>query len=117
MNVAELIEKRFGMVTRANANPLVEEVDIALTRILPNNPNRLAWIILNLSDNNVFISLDRRTADTHGILLTPNGGSAAMIYEEDFEGTCWAVFGVAAADNSDIFTLEVLIDREAEGVT
>lgn len=114
MNVAELIQKRFGMVTRAQANPLVEECDIARTRILPNNPNRLAWIILNLSANNVFIALDKEVADTHGILLTPNGGSATMIYEEDFEATCWEVFGSASADNSDIFALEVVIDRSTE---
>jgi len=114
MNVAELIEKRFGMVTRAQANPLVDEVDIALTRILPNNPNRLAWIILNLSANNVFISLDTDTSAAHGILLTPNGGSATMIYEEDFEATCWEVFGVAAANNSDVFALEVVIDKSVE---
>jgi len=114
MNVAELIEKRFGMVTKAQANPLVEEVMIAQTRVLPNNPNRLAWIILNLSANNVFIALDRKVSAAHGILLTPNGGSATMIYEEDFEATCWGVFGVAAADNSDIFALEVVIDRSTE---
>lgn len=114
MNVAELIEKRFGMVTRAQANPLVDECMIARTRVLPNNPNRLAWIILNLSGNNVFIALDIDVADTHGILLTPNGGSATMIYEEDFEATCWEVFGVAAGDNSDIFVLEVVIDRSVD---
>lgn len=111
MNVAELIQKRFGMVTRAQANPLVDEVDIAVTKILPNNPNRLAWIILNLSPNNVFIALDTKVASTHGILLTPSGGSATMIYEEDFEATCWEVFGTAAVDASDIFVLEVVIDR------
>lgn len=115
MNVAQLIEKRFGMVTRAQANPLVDEVDIARTKVLPNNPNRLAWIILNLSGNNVFIALDMDVGDDHGILLTPNGGSASMIYEEDFEATCWEVFGVAAADNSDVFALEVVIDRSVEG--
>lgn len=111
MNVAELIQKRFGMVTRAQVNPLVEEVDIAVTKILPNNPNRLAWIILNLSGNNIFIAPDLKVGSDHGILLTPNGGSATMIYEEDFEATCWEMFGVAAADNSDIFVLETVIDR------
>ena len=40
-----------------------------------------------------------------------------MIYEEDFEATCWEVYGVATADNSDVFALEVLIDRAVEGVT
>jgi len=111
MNVAELIEKRFGMITRAQTNILVNECMIDITRILPNNPNRLGWTILNLSANNVYLALDQNVGDDHGVLLSPNGGSASMIYEEDFEATCWQVFGVAAADNSDIFALEVLIQK------
>lgn len=114
MNVAELIEKRFGMVTRAQSNVLVNEVDIAVTRILPNNPNRLAWIIINLSGNNVFIALDMGVSAAHGILLTANGGGASMIYEEDFEATCWEVWGMSTANNQDIHALEVLIDRSTE---
>lgn len=115
MNVADLIRKRFGMVTRAQQNPLIVEAMIARLKILPNNPNRLAWIITNLSGNNVFIALDMGVGADHGILLTPNGGSATMIYEEDFEATCWEVFVVAAADNSDVFALETVIDRSVEG--
>jgi len=117
MNVAELIEKRFGMVTRATRNPLVDEMMTATLRLLPNNPNRLGWMAVNLSANNIFLALDPEVSAAHGVLLTPNGGALSMIYEEDFEATCWAVYGMAAANNSDIFVIEVLIDRSTEGVS
>lgn len=116
MNVAELIEKRFGMRTRATRNPLVNEINIAVTALLPNNPSRLGWIAVNLSANNIYLALDRDVGADHGILLSPNGGSLAMIYDEDFEAACWAVFGSATVDNSDIFVIEVLIDRSIEEV-
>lgn len=115
MNVAELIEKRFGMVTRATRNPLVNELMTATLQLLPNNPNRLGWMAVNLSANNIYLALDHGVSAAHGVLLTPNGGSLSMIYEEDFEATCWGVFGMAAADNSDIFVIEILIDRAVEG--
>ena len=115
MNVAELIERRFGMVTKAVSNPLVNEAQTAITRVLANNPNRLGWTILNLSANNVFVALDQGVSADHGILLAPNGGNASMRYEEDFEATCWAVWAVAAANNSDIFCLEVIIAKSTEG--
>jgi len=109
MNVSELIENRFGILTRANPNPLVDEVMIARTQILSNNPNRLGWIAVNLSPQNIWLAMDMNVSAAHGILLTANGGSVSLIYEEDFEATCWEVFAVAAADNSDIFVLEVVI--------
>lgn len=117
MNVAKLIEKRYGILTRATRNPLVEELNEATLQLLPNNPNRLGWMAVNLSANNIFLALDIGVSAEHGILLTPNGGSFTMFYEEDFEATCWAVYGMAGADASDIFVIEVLIDREiGEGV-
>lgn len=115
MNVAKLIEREFGIVTRATRNPETEVLNEATLQLLPNNPNRLGWMAINLSDNNIFLALDIGVSATHGVLLTPNGGSMTMIYQEDFEATCWAVYGTAAADASDIFVIEVLIDREVEG--
>ncbi len=111
MNVAELIEQQFGIFTRAQSNILVRECMIAVTKIMPNNPNRLAWTVVNLSANVVYLALDHGVGADHGILLTANGGSAGMVYTEDFEATCWEVYGVAGADNSDIFCLEVLIQK------
>ena len=115
MNVADLIAREFGVVTRVTRNPMVDEVMIAKTQILPNNPSRLGWTAVNLSANNIYIALDQDVASTHGILLTPSGGSVSVNYKEDFESVCWAAWAVAGADNSDIFIIEVLIDKDAPG--
>lgn len=115
MNVSELIEKRYGIKTRTQANPLVVAVQTAITKILPNNPNRLGWMAINLSGENIFLAFDVGVTQIRGILLTPNGGSMSSLYEEDFEATCWNVYGVSTAGPSEIFVVEVLIDRSVEG--
>jgi len=112
MKAADIIARRFGVSTWARQNPLTSVVGTSVSRVLDNNPGRLAWTIVNLSPNNVYLALDRGVGATHGILLTPNGGSASMMLDEDYEATCWEMFGVASADNSDIFVIEVLIEKE-----
>ena len=109
MNVSDLIQAKYGVLTRARTNPLVEELGLAMTMILPNNPNRLAWVICNISATNCFIAWDRNVAADHGVILVANGGTATMRMEEDFEATCWEVFGVSLGANQDLFSLSVEI--------
>lgn len=111
MNVAKLIERQFGIVTRVNQNPDAISIGTDVEQIMPNNPNRLGYTVVNLSANSVYIAYDRGVGATHGILLTANGGSVSSIFQEDFEACCWSVFAVASGAASDIYVLEVLIDR------
>ena len=109
MNVSDLIQGKYGVLTRARTNPLIEELTTAVRMILPNNPNRLSWVICNLSVTNCFIAWDRGVGADHGIILAANGGTATMCMEEDFEATCWEVFGISLGVNQDLFTLSVEI--------
>ncbi|NIQ91313.1 MAG: hypothetical protein GWN93_20815 [Deltaproteobacteria bacterium] len=112
MNVADLIARRFGIRTRAQQVPLVQTVGTSVVRVLPNNPNRLAFVIVNLSSNNVYVAWDLAVSTTRGVLLTPNGGSLTVVYEEDFETACWELFAIADGAASSIFVPEVVIDRD-----
>lgn len=109
MNVAEILEKKYGVLTDAKYNPLVDELTTTQVVVLGNNPNRLAWSIVNLSDTDCYIAWDTNVGTDHGVLLTANGGSASMRMDEDFEATCWAVHGISTAVNKDIFVLEIEI--------
>ena len=109
MNVAELIQKKYGILTRANQNPLRTTLTDSVEMLLPNNPNRLAWSVCNLSDTNCYIAWDRAISTEHGILLTANGGVATMTVEEDFEATTWEVFGLSDGVDKDIFSLSIEI--------
>lgn len=114
MNVAELIEKRFGIKTRTQSVSF-DNLDTSIhTKVLPNNPNRLGWAAVNLGAVNVFVAFDVAVSLTRGILLTPNGGSMTSLYEEDFEATCWNVYAMAEGDDGNLFIVEILIDRSVE---
>jgi len=118
MNVAQLIEKRFGIKTRTQASSFPDLDTSVHTKVLPNIPNRLGFMAINLGAVNIFLAYDVEVSLTRGILLTPNGGSMTSLYEEDFESTCWNVYAMAEGDDGNLFLVEILIDRSVEeGVT
>jgi len=107
MALAEYVFKKFGRRSRPIFNPLTDKVHTTVTQLLQNNPDRLAIIVINLSPNTVWIAFDRNVSSSHGILLTPNGGSAMFIADEDLELVGYPLFAVASADNSDVYVVEV----------
>jgi len=107
-NLADVLEARFGVRTEARASAVGFNVDIARTSVLRNDPARLAAVIVNLSAVAVFLAPDPLVSATHGIRLAANGGSLILTWDTDFDVTAWEWFGVADADNADVYTLEVI---------
>ena len=108
MTAREVIDKRFGVRTRAEVNPLVAQVGVAAIRVLPNNPDRLAWLIVNLSGNTLQLALDRGVGAARGILVQANGGSVGMVVDEDFDMVTYEIWGVATGAASNIYVLSVV---------
>ena len=108
MTLAELIDKKFGVKTTHRINPVTDTVGTSATRILGNNPNRLAWLVVNLSSNTVYLGFDRDVSPNKGIFLSPNGGSCQMLYDEDFHSVGYEVFAKADAE-SKIYVVEIVI--------
>lgn len=108
MNLADLLLERFKVRTRAVENPKTTSLGTTAEVILANNPNRLGWIIVNLSTNAVYISLGNDVASTKCIPLLNQGDVASMVWDEDFQATGWAVWGVAAGASSSIYAMEVV---------
>lgn len=109
MNLQDLIDKQFGVKTFPKENPVISSVDATAKKVLDNNPNRVAWIIINLSANNIYVALSRDVSSSKGILLSPNGGFASMVWDEDFQMTGWEIWAIAPAGASAIYVLEVNI--------
>lgn len=112
MPLSSLIEREFGIKTGSRENPLVNEVGITAIRVLPNNPNRLAWIFINLSANLIYLGFSPDTSTSKGILIGANGGTASMFYKEDFELVAQEVYAIAAGAASDIYVVETVIEGE-----
>jgi len=108
MNLADLLLERFKVRTRAIENPKTTSIGTTATQILANNPNRLAWVVINLSSNIIYLAFGSDVASTKGIRLEANGGSAVMIWDEDFQATAWAIWGVASGASSAIYAFEIV---------
>lgn len=106
-SLADLIQNRFGAKTDYRINPMVEEVDIAVTQIFNNNPKRFGLVVVNMSGNTVYLAPDAQVSAARGFLLVPNGGSIHFNWIEDFQLCMLPYYGMSTGDNSDIFSLEV----------
>ncbi len=109
MNVADLLEKQYGVKTTYNVNPLVNQVAATKTRVLDMNPRRVSFALINLGVVFITLSPDPDVSLTRGIYLVPNGGTLGMVWTEDFEMTTMEYFAIANGAASDIYVLETLL--------
>jgi len=105
----ELLMEKFKVRTRAVVNPKVSEIGTTPGQILGNNPNRLAFVIINLhATQSIYLGLDSSVASTKGIKIDPAGGSLKMVWDEDFQITSWAIWGVGSGAGTTCYVLEVV---------
>lgn len=109
MPLADVLMERFKVTTRAVENPRnLTSVGAAARVVLANNPNRFAFIVINLSVNPMYMGLENDVSEDKGIRLDANGGSFSCIWDEDFELTAWAWWIIAPAGVSNLYSLEVV---------
>lgn len=76
--------------------------------LLSNNPNRLAWDIINTSLIEIRISSSPDLSTTTGFLLAPQGGEMGMTFQEDGEGVGYEVYALGLAAAGSIWIREVI---------
>jgi hypothetical protein len=105
--LSKLITEEFGVKTRVNENPVTNSVGTSFVEILRNNPDRLAFIVVNLSANEVYLGLERDVSASKGIRLNANGGILSMTFKEDLATVGRAIFALASGAGSTIYVQEV----------
>ncbi|MGH7409852.1 MAG: hypothetical protein ACREJ6_02145 [Candidatus Methylomirabilis sp.] len=108
----DLVQGKFGVKTFPRFNPVISTLGAAVDSWLRQSPNRVAALIVNLSVNNIFIGPFRDVSATKGILVTPNGGSVLLHFEEDFDLVGYEWFAIASAAASPILVVEWVTQRE-----
>lgn len=103
----EIIEKLFGMKTISHRNRSVAAIAATETKVLPTDPDRLTFLIINLGANNAYILNRTGVSATNGIVLTANGGHYIGEYNKDFDMTGDNWFGIAPLGAVNILCLEV----------
>ncbi len=106
-NLADLLENLYGVHTTYRENPVTATLGVASGQILPYNPKRVGFIVVNLSPNSVYVAPKNTVSITSGIYLAANGGSLSLVWDRDFELCANDWYGIATGAGSAIYLLEI----------
>lgn len=99
LSLRELLEARFGTRGFPNENPEnLASIGVTAQRLLRGNPNRIAFLYINLSVDTHYLRFGAAPSATNGIQVGPGGGSVRVFYIDDFDLPAyeWNVLGAAA---------------------
>lgn len=103
------IEAEFGVRTRSAENREDTSINTTSTIILRADGGRLAFTVINLGANAVFIRPNNAATSTLGIRIAPSGGSVSMAFKDDFSLVGKEFHAITASSTSTIYTNEELI--------
>jgi len=98
---------RLGFPTRPVINPVTNTVATTPTEILRNNPDRIFWLAVNLSDYKGYVGWDREVASTKGIPVPASGGFVSASIEEDGELTIHPVYAINETASGTWYIVEI----------
>jgi hypothetical protein len=113
---AEFLRSRYkGELTEDETSATV---GTTVSTIITGNADRLGLLLLNLSANTVYVSIDNSVSATNGIRLGANGGSVALNVTDDgmIQTRTW--YGLATGAGSSMYILELsrfIADRQLPG--
>ena len=103
--VAEWLEKEFGGRYQAITKELV--VGVASSRVIENDPERVALVIMNLSANTVYLNIGSAASVGQGIILVPTGGGFTSVMRNDFVLQTYEYNAIASGAGSACYSVEV----------
>lgn len=108
-NILELIEERFGLSVETREDPEISSIGTSADILLRRDGRRIAFVVINLGEDAVFIRPERTASSSSGIRLAPNGGNVSMVFDEDFTlpAQQWSI--VSEGASTAIYSIEVLI--------
>ena len=106
----DLLQEEFGTTFEVHENPVTASVGITSVQFLQASGNRLAFVVINLSANVVYIRPKLDATTSIGIRLDPSGGWRSCYYKEDFLLPTMDWFAIATGAASTIYVLEVRTD-------
>lgn len=107
MTLQGLLLQQFKVKTRQTINPEISTLTGGVDKVLGNNPNRLAWVIINLGSDTAYLGFTLDVSANKGIAVSPNGGFASMIWDEDFETVGYELFCKGTASDV-LYVVEVV---------
>jgi hypothetical protein len=101
-----LSEKWFGFPTRQEHK--IVNVLPAGTRLLENNPQRVGYLIQNLTAQELFVGWDTIEATGTMLIVGLRGGQLTLVVQEDGEMVGYELFGRVTINSADVLVVEVM---------
>ena len=113
LNVRDLLIDRVGVPLTPRFNAFTVLTTLPATRVLPANPTRVGWSIVNNGSFVVFALPGTRQVSPVGFRIEPDGGALIANWEEDGELVAQEWFAMAVGGSAIVRTFETLIDAAA----
>ena len=84
-------------------------VGVSATRIALENPNRVALTVHNPSAVDMYLSPRPDVLPASGIVLSANGGTLMLNFQEDGEGVGYELWAINALGNNTLTTWETVV--------
>jgi len=98
---------KYGVKVTNTKDALVNTVDTDPVLLFRRNPNRISFLVINLSANTLYLWIDGQVSATRGILLDPTGGQANSWIDEDAHLTQKEWWVVGSAITTTLYAFEV----------
>ena len=110
MSIYDLLNESLGVNASPKEDALISTVGTSSAQLLRNNPNRVAFIMVNLSGGDIFLRPQSDATTSEGVQITPQGGSVVVRWQDDFllPAEAWYAIGSVASSNFYLISLLLL---------
>jgi hypothetical protein len=108
---AQWIAKEYGGNFRVRSRTMT--VDAASLTVAPNDPDRVALILINVGATSITISFDPTAVINQGIQLLDNGSLYSVNVRDDLIMPAWAHQAIGSAPGGSLFILEVTMESRS----
>ena len=98
---------KFGDQVEVDKNPVTTTVGTGQTLIAPNNPERIALVIVNRDVNPIGLDFYPGVTLTNALTLAGGGAMLVLTADDDGELVTFPVFAISAAGGATVYVLEV----------
>ena len=102
------MEKEYGVKLTGVRDALINVIGVAAGMAFRKDPNRIMFVLVNLSANIVHVAFDAGVGAAHGIQLNAAGGMISSSIKNDAALTQEEVWIIADGAASDIYAIEVV---------